>query len=60
MSHMDQRMTDLDSNRIDELAALLAVARAKAPLLPRGVPSSGTRRLSQGVLLLSNLAWAFA
>ena len=26
MSHMDQRMTDLDSNRIDELAALLAVA----------------------------------
>jgi DNA-binding transcriptional LysR family regulator len=27
MSHMDQRMTDLDSNRIDELAALLAVAR---------------------------------
>src|SRR5471032_1737897 len=27
ISHMDQRMTDLDSNRIDELAALLAVAR---------------------------------
>jgi hypothetical protein len=24
MSHIDQRMTDLDSNRIDELAALLA------------------------------------